>query len=58
MASSAFSESAPNPTGAQSIDRAGALLVSILDSGTEGARPPHVATLARAHDLPKSTTSR
>ena len=58
MASSAFSGSTPNPTGAQSIDRAGALLVSILDSATASGRPPHVATLARAHDLPKSTTSR
>ncbi|MCX6452465.1 MAG: IclR family transcriptional regulator [Actinobacteria bacterium] len=47
-----------SPTGAQAIDRAGALLVSILDSGTASDRPPHVATLARTHDLPKSTTSR
>lgn len=57
-ASLAAAPSATSPTGAQSIDRAGALLVSILDSGTASGRPPHVATLARTHDLPKSTTSR
>ena len=41
-------------TGTQAIDRATALLADVLQSQT----PPLLGSLARAHDIPKSTTSR
>ncbi|CAB5240661.1 unannotated protein [freshwater metagenome] len=41
-------------TGTQAIDRASALLINILQSPT----PPLLGALSRAHDIPKSTTSR
>jgi DNA-binding IclR family transcriptional regulator len=42
------------PTGVQSIDRASALLIHILEAN----KPPLLGQLASAHELPKSTTSR
>ncbi len=42
------------PVGTQAVDRAGNLLIEILEATT----PPLLTHLARAHDLPKSTTSR
>lgn len=45
---------AGTPTGAQAIDRASALLVSVL----EAERPPLLTQLALSHGLAKSTTSR
>ena len=41
-------------SGTQAIDRASALLIHILESST----PPLLSQLSRAHDIPKSTTSR
>ena len=41
-------------TGTQAIDRASALLIHILESST----PPLLSELSRAHEIPKSTTSR
>ena len=41
-------------SGTQSIDRASALLIHILESAT----PPLLSQLSRAHEIPKSTTSR
>ncbi len=41
-------------TGTQAIDRASTLLVNILGATT----PLYLSALAKAHDLPKSTTSR
>ena len=41
-------------TGTQSVDRASALLINIMESNS----PSHLGVLARTHDLPKSTASR
>lgn len=41
-------------SGTQAVDRASALLINVLEADA----PSHLGTLARAHDLPKSTTSR
>ena len=48
MASSEFSH------GTQAVDRAFALLITILESPA----PPYLSDLAKRHELPKSTTSR
>lgn len=41
-------------TGTQAIDRASSLLISVLEAQT----PQQLGVLSRAHDIPKSTTSR